>query len=56
MDANEYVDTCIGYNSLHTVPKVEMFNGKELPDGKRLWSWLILFDDGTIPRTIYGPC
>lgn len=42
------IDTCIGYNSLHTVRDVPIFNGKNLPDGKRLWSWLILFDDGMI--------
>ncbi|OJJ63566.1 hypothetical protein ASPSYDRAFT_141021 [Aspergillus sydowii CBS 593.65] len=40
--------TCIGYNSLYYVPKLEMPNGKGLPDGRRLWSWLILFDDGTV--------
>lgn len=40
-------DTCIGYNSLYVTSKVQMSNGKDLPDGKRLWSWLILFDDGT---------
>lgn len=28
------------------IPNVETANGKDLPDGKRLWSWLILFDDG----------
>ncbi|XHG06833.1 hypothetical protein AWENTII_010011 [Aspergillus wentii] len=40
--------TCIGYNSLYVIPHVEIDNGKDLPDGKRLWSWLILCDDGTI--------
>ena len=40
------LDTCIGYNSLYVIPNVETTNGKDLPDGKRLWSWLILFDDG----------
>ncbi|KAE8145999.1 ADP-ribosylation factor [Aspergillus avenaceus] len=39
---------CIGYNSLYVVPKVEISNGKDLPDGKRLWAWLILCDDGTV--------
>lgn len=38
------VDTCIGYNSLYVVKN--LVNGKGLPDGRRLWSWLILFDDG----------
>ncbi|EYE95407.1 uncharacterized protein EURHEDRAFT_412225 [Aspergillus ruber CBS 135680] len=40
--------TCIGYNSLYVTSKVQISNGKDLPDGKRLWSWLILFDDGTV--------
>ncbi|KAL4899561.1 hypothetical protein BDW74DRAFT_163400 [Aspergillus multicolor] len=40
--------TCIGYNSLYFVPKLKMTNGQGLPDGKRLWSWLILFEDGTV--------
>ena len=39
-------DTCVGYNSLYVVPNVESSNGKDLPDGRRLWSWLILCDDG----------
>ncbi|KAJ0416073.1 hypothetical protein BJY00DRAFT_304404 [Aspergillus carlsbadensis] len=40
--------TCIGYNSLYVVPDLDMPNGRGLPDGKRLWSWLMLFDDGTV--------
>ncbi|BAE64065.1 unnamed protein product [Aspergillus oryzae RIB40] len=40
--------TCIGYNSLFVVPNVESPNGQGLPDGRRLWSWLILCDDGTV--------
>ncbi|KAE8134501.1 ADP-ribosylation factor [Aspergillus pseudotamarii] len=40
--------TCIGYNSLYVVPNVESPNGRGLPDGRRLWSWLILCDDGTV--------
>ncbi|KAB8231533.1 uncharacterized protein BDW43DRAFT_140064 [Aspergillus alliaceus] len=40
--------TCIGYNSLHVVPNVEFSNGRGLPNGRRLWSWLILCDDGTV--------
>ncbi|KAL4989283.1 hypothetical protein BDW68DRAFT_156950 [Aspergillus falconensis] len=40
--------TCIGYNSLYVVPKLRMTNGQGLPDGRRLWSWLILFEDGTV--------
>ncbi|EED24334.1 conserved hypothetical protein [Talaromyces stipitatus ATCC 10500] len=42
--------TCIGYNSLYTV-KVNnkiLENGKGLPEGKRLWCWIILCDDGTV--------
>lgn len=42
------IDTCIGYNSLYVTSKAQISNGKDLPDGKRLWSWLILFDDGMI--------
>ncbi|KAE8348855.1 hypothetical protein BDV28DRAFT_142567 [Aspergillus coremiiformis] len=40
--------TCIGYNSLYVVPNVEFPNGQDLPNGRRLWSWLILCDDGTV--------
>ncbi|KAJ5769656.1 hypothetical protein N7520_004215 [Penicillium odoratum] len=43
--------TCIGYNTLFVtpgVPKETNENGKDLPDGKRLWNWLVLCDDGTI--------
>ncbi|OGE56265.1 hypothetical protein PENARI_c003G04302 [Penicillium arizonense] len=40
--------TCIGYNTLFVIPKIPMPNGKGLPDGKRLWTWLIQCDDGTI--------
>ncbi|KAH8697412.1 hypothetical protein BGW36DRAFT_167682 [Talaromyces proteolyticus] len=42
--------TCIGYNSLYAVKIGDraISNGKGLPDGKRLWSWIILCDDGTI--------
>ncbi|KAE8413288.1 ADP-ribosylation factor [Aspergillus pseudocaelatus] len=40
--------TCIGYNSLYVVPNVESPNGRGLPDGSRLWSWLVLCDDGTV--------
>ncbi|OJJ49786.1 hypothetical protein ASPZODRAFT_58856 [Penicilliopsis zonata CBS 506.65] len=39
--------TCIGYNSLYTVPG-PAHNGNGLPDGQRLWSWVILCDDGTV--------
>ncbi|KAL4976317.1 hypothetical protein BDW66DRAFT_135164 [Aspergillus desertorum] len=40
--------TCIGYNSLYVIPNLRMTNGQGLPDGKRVWSWLILFEDGTV--------
>lgn len=45
------VDTCIGYNTLFVtpgVPKETNENGRDLPEGKRLWNWLILCDDGTL--------
>ncbi|EAW22692.1 uncharacterized protein NFIA_013820 [Aspergillus fischeri NRRL 181] len=40
--------TCVGYNSLYVIPNVGISNGRDLPNGKRLWSWLILCDDGTV--------
>ncbi|KAL2865447.1 uncharacterized protein BJX67DRAFT_382932 [Aspergillus lucknowensis] len=40
--------TCIGYNSLYVIPHFDMPNGEGLPNGRRLWSWLMLFDDGTV--------
>jgi hypothetical protein len=40
-------DTCIGYNTLFVIPTLSMPNGKDLPDGKRLWTWLVQCDDGT---------
>ncbi|KAJ5351406.1 hypothetical protein N7452_000380 [Penicillium brevicompactum] len=40
--------TCIGYNTLFVIPKLSMPNGKDLPDGKRLWTWILQTDDGTI--------
>ncbi|PGH05388.1 hypothetical protein AJ80_08356 [Polytolypa hystricis UAMH7299] len=39
---------CLGYNSLYVVPGVDFHNSPSRPDGKRLWSWLILCDDGTV--------
>lgn len=41
-------DTCIGYNSLYVTPNTNNSNGKSLPEGLRLWSWLVLFDDGML--------
>lgn len=40
--------TCIGYNSLYTTTGVKIENGEGLPEGKRIWSWLILCNDGTV--------
>ncbi|KAJ5883600.1 uncharacterized protein N7473_010486 [Penicillium subrubescens] len=40
--------TCVGYNTLFVAPGVPVENGKDLPEGTRLWSWLILCDDGTL--------
>lgn len=43
------LDTCIGYNTLYTgsnVPRQELDNGEDLPEGRRIWSWLILTEDG----------
>lgn len=43
------IDTCIGYNTLFVgsdVPQGELSNGELLPDGQRIWSWLILTEDG----------
>ncbi|KAJ5733840.1 hypothetical protein N7493_002626 [Penicillium malachiteum] len=44
-------DTCIGYNTLFVTPGVSKEtndNGKDLPEGRRLWNWLILCSDGTV--------
>ncbi|EER28026.1 hypothetical protein CPC735_033620 [Coccidioides posadasii C735 delta SOWgp] len=43
---NEY--TCIGYNSLYVVPSVAFKQPPGRPDGKRVWSWLIVCTDGTV--------
>ncbi|KAI2791363.1 hypothetical protein POX_c04221 [Penicillium oxalicum] len=40
--------TCVGYNTLFVAPDVVVENGQDLPEGTRLWSWLILCDDGTL--------
>ena len=44
--ADQTLDTCIGYNSLYIIPGLTVHNGPGLPDGKRLWSWILLCDDG----------
>ncbi|KAJ5707680.1 hypothetical protein N7488_007481 [Penicillium malachiteum] len=49
--ANKGLDTCIGYNTLFVTPGVSKEtndNGKDLPEGRRLWNWLILCNDGTV--------
>ena len=43
---NNPSDTCVGYNTLFVIPTLSQPNGKDLPDGKRLWTWLIQCDDG----------
>ncbi|OQE41407.1 hypothetical protein PENCOP_c005G06886 [Penicillium coprophilum] len=40
--------TCIGYNTLFVIPTLSQPNAKDLPDGKRLWTWLIQCNDGTV--------
>ncbi|OAX80161.1 hypothetical protein ACJ72_05506 [Emergomyces africanus] len=39
---------CLGYNSLHVVSGVDFRNSTSKPDGKRVWSWLLICDDGTV--------
>jgi hypothetical protein len=39
-------DDCIGYNSLYTVDNVSFSTNSSLPDCKRVWTWLLLCDDG----------
>ncbi|KAJ5950638.1 uncharacterized protein N7479_009051 [Penicillium vulpinum] len=41
--------TCIGYNTLFVISKLSQSNGKGLPDGKRLWTWLIQCNDEARP-------
>ncbi|KAH0559734.1 hypothetical protein GP486_003749 [Trichoglossum hirsutum] len=44
---------CLGYNWLHNVDDGEDENPeedlKDVPSGRRLWTWLILCDDGATP-------
>jgi hypothetical protein len=37
---------CCGYNSLYAIPDMDFRNDPGLPEGKRVWSWLVLCDDG----------
>lgn len=58
---------CIGYNSLHvdedTSPRHDNFPGRKpphkrpdsKPPGKRLWTWLMLCDDGTVISIFENP-
>ncbi|PGH17206.1 hypothetical protein AJ79_01344 [Helicocarpus griseus UAMH5409] len=39
---------CLGYNSLHVVSGVDFQNATGKPEGKRVWTWLIICDDGTV--------
>ncbi|PGH33540.1 hypothetical protein GX50_03612 [[Emmonsia] crescens] len=39
---------CLGYNSLHVVSGVDFGNSTGKPDGKRVWTWLLICDDGTV--------
>lgn len=41
-----FEDTCLGYNSVYAVSGDHFRNEPSLPDGKRVWSWLILCEDG----------
>ena len=46
---------CLGYNSLFTVKGVKLDNGLNKPEGKRIWTWLILCDDGTVISVYENP-
>ena len=46
---------CLGYNSLFTVNGVKLDNGINKPEGKRIWTWLILCDDGTVISVYENP-
>jgi hypothetical protein len=46
---------CLGYNSLFTVPGAKQDNGLNRPEGKRIWCWLILCDDGTVISIYENP-
>ncbi|PGH07967.1 hypothetical protein GX51_01407 [Blastomyces parvus] len=39
---------CLGYNSLHVVSGVDFRNSAGKPEGKRVWTWLLICDDGTV--------
>lgn len=46
---------CLGYNSIFTIPGVDFANGSNKPGGKRIWSWLVLCDDGTVVSIYENP-
>jgi hypothetical protein len=46
---------CLGYNSLFSVKDVKLDNGLNKPEGKRIWTWLILCDDGTVISVYENP-
>lgn len=44
-------DMCVGYNTLSVIPTGAdglIRNEQDKPEGTRLWSWLIMCDDGTV--------
>ncbi|KAJ5917722.1 hypothetical protein N7454_010097 [Penicillium verhagenii] len=51
-DSTQVEDTpasvTIHYSSHPECPKKKNENGIDLPEGKRLWNWLVICDDGTI--------
>lgn len=46
-------DSCVGYNSLYTIPGMDIKNGRGVPAGKRLWTWILLFNDGNTSHQRY---
>jgi hypothetical protein len=46
---------CLGYNSIFTIKGVKLDNGLNKPEGKRIWTWLVLCDDGTVISVYENP-
>jgi hypothetical protein len=46
---------CLGYNSLFSVPGKKLENGPNNPEGQRIWTWLLLCEDGTIISIFEDP-
>ena len=46
---------CLGYNSIFTIKNVKLDNGLNKPEGKRIWTWLVLCDDGTVISVYENP-